>query len=95
MQKKLHIKKSDTVFVTTGNYKGREGKVLEVPDHLKDATLDGDTFGHGTGYKYAHDFKDHYVKQEYKPSDKTYYIPTNMGYEKKIKEWLGQLKKNE
>ena len=70
-----------------------EGKTLEVPDHLKDATLDSEQFGHGKGYKYAHDFKNHYVKQEYKPSDKTYYIPTEIGYEKKIKEWLENLKK--
>jgi len=68
-------------------------KTLEVPNHLKDANLDSEAFGHGEGYKYAHDYKDHYVKQEYKPSDKTYYIPTEMGYEKKIKEWLEKLKK--
>jgi putative ATPase len=72
-----------------------EGKTLEVPDHLKDATLDSDAFGHGKGYKYAHDFKDHYVKQEYKPSSKTYYFPTEMGQEKKIKDWLEQLKRNQ
>jgi putative ATPase len=72
-----------------------EGKTLEVPGHLKDANLDAEAFGHGSGYKYAHDFKNHYVKQEYKPSDKTYYIPTDMGYEKKIKEWLEHLKKHE
>ncbi|MFA5146520.1 MAG: replication-associated recombination protein A [Candidatus Omnitrophota bacterium] len=70
-----------------------EGKVLEVPDHLKDANLDSEAFGHGKGYKYAHDYKDHYVKQEYKPSDKVYYVPTAIGYEKKIKEWLEGLKK--
>ena len=70
-----------------------EGKVLEVPDHLKDASLDSEAFGHGKGYKYAHDFKDHYVKQEYKPSDKRYYIPTAMGYEAKIKDWLERLKR--
>lgn len=70
-----------------------EGKVLDVPDHLKDATMDGDELGHGKGYKYAHDFKDHYVKQEYKPSSKQYYIPTEMGYEAKIKEWLEKLRK--
>ncbi|MFA6320244.1 MAG: replication-associated recombination protein A [Candidatus Omnitrophota bacterium] len=70
-----------------------EGKVLEVPNHLKDATMDSDAFGHGKDYKYAHDFKNHYVKQEYKPSSKAYYIPTEMGYEKKIKEWLENLKK--
>ena len=68
-------------------------KTLEVPNHLKDANLDSEAFGHGEGYKYAHDYKNHYVKQEYKPSDKTYYIPTEMGYEKKIKEWLEKLKK--
>jgi len=72
-----------------------EGKTLEVPDHLKDAALDADEFGHGKGYKYAHEFKNHYVKQEYKPSGKTYYFPTDMGYEKKIKEWLERLKKGE
>lgn len=71
------------------------GKTLDVPDHLKDATMDSEEFGHGKGYKYAHDFKDHYVKQEYKPSDKTYYIPTDIGYEKKIKDWLANLKKHE
>lgn len=72
-----------------------EGKVLNVPDHLKDSRLDSEAFGHGKGYKYAHDYKGHYVKQEYKPSDKAYYIPTDMGYEKKIKEWLEKLKKGE
>jgi putative ATPase len=72
-----------------------EGKVLEVPDHLKDANLDSEAFGHGKDYKYAHDFKDHYIKQEYKPSNKTYYFPTEMGQEKKIKEWLEKLKTNE
>lgn len=70
-------------------------KTLEVPDHLKDANLDSEAFGHGKGYKYAHDFKDHYVKQQYKPHPKTYYMPTEMGHEKKIKEWLEKLKKHE
>jgi len=68
------------------------GKVLEVPDHLKDATLDSEQFGHGKDYKYAHDYENHYVEQEYKPSDKIYYIPTEIGYEKKIKEWLEKLR---
>ncbi|MCX5679227.1 MAG: replication-associated recombination protein A [Candidatus Omnitrophica bacterium] len=72
-----------------------EGKVLDVPDHLKDASLDGDAFGHGKGYKYAHDFENHYVKQEYKPSSTKYYFPTVIGYEAKIKAWLEQLRKNE
>jgi len=69
-----------------------EGKTLEVPDHLKDATLDSEAFGHGKGYKYAHDFKDHYIRQQYKPSDVKYYFPTEMGYEAKIKAWLDKLR---
>ncbi len=72
-----------------------EGKVLDVPNHLKDANLDSEAFGHGEGYKYAHDYKDHYVKQEYKPSGKVYYFPTTMGYEAKIKDWLKRLRNNE
>ena len=71
----------------------KAGRVLEVPGHLKDPTLDSESLGHGKGYKYAHDYKNHYVKQEYKPSDKVYYIPTTQGYEKKIKDWLEQLEK--
>ena len=39
--------------------------------------------------------KDHYVRQEYKPSDVKYYFPTDMGYEAKIKAWLEKLKKGE
>jgi putative ATPase len=70
-------------------------RTLEVPDHLKDAHLDGEEFGHGVGYKYAHDYEGHFVKQEYKPSGKKYYIPTTMGYEKKIKEWLERLERHE
>ena len=48
--------------------------------------------GHGEGYKYAHSFKDHYVKQEYKPSKTRYYLPTEQGYEKRFKEYLDKLR---
>jgi len=71
-------------------------RVQEVPAHLKDATMDGaGKLGHGEGYKYAHEYENHYVKQEYMPANKKYYIPTVIGYEKKIKEWLEYLKKRD
>ena len=38
MQKKLHIKKGDTVFVNTGEYRGQKGRVLEV-DRKKDRAI--------------------------------------------------------
>ncbi len=65
-----------------------------VPSHLRDGSYAGaKTLGHGQGYKYAHDFQDHYVPQEYMPFKATYYEPTEMGYEKKIKDRLAVLRK--
>ncbi|MFH1790547.1 MAG: replication-associated recombination protein A [Candidatus Omnitrophota bacterium] len=71
-------------------------KTGDVPDHLKDASYrSAKKLGHGVGYKYAHDFKDHYVRQDYMPGKAIYYIPGNIGYEAKIKEWLKKLKNTE
>jgi putative ATPase len=70
-----------------------EGRTMEVPKHLKDASYRGaKKLDHGTGYKYAHDYKDHYVEQEYTPEKRVYYEPTDIGYEKKIKEYLDKLR---
>ncbi|MFH1046437.1 MAG: replication-associated recombination protein A [Candidatus Omnitrophota bacterium] len=63
-----------------------------VPKHLRVGTYSGaEKLGHGQDYKYAHSFEGHYVKQEYMPEKRKYYIPTTIGYEKKIKEWLEHL----
>ena len=68
-------------------------KVQEVPDHLKDASYSGaEKLGHGKGYKYAHDYEGHYVKQKYTRSKVKYYEPTDIGYEAKIKQRLEKLK---
>ncbi|HNX80788.1 MAG TPA: replication-associated recombination protein A [Candidatus Omnitrophota bacterium] len=71
-----------------------ENRVQEVPDHLKGTGYKGaEKLGHGKGYKYAHDFEDHYVEQEYTRKKVTYYEPTAMGHEAKIKERLEKLRK--
>ncbi len=71
-----------------------QGRTLEVPEHLKDASYPGaEELGHGQGYKYAHSYKGHYVKQDYIPQKRKYYEPTDIGYEKKIKEYMDSLKK--
>lgn len=66
-----------------------------VPSHLQDAHYKGaKKLGHGVGYKYAHDYPGHYVKQQYLPDeirDARFYEPGDNGYEKKIKEHLEQL----
>jgi putative ATPase len=64
-----------------------------VPKHLKDASYKGAAkLDRGKDYKYAHDYPNHYVKQEYMPHQSKYYEPTTQGYEAKIKERLEKLK---
>jgi putative ATPase len=73
----------------------KEGRTLPVPKHLKDSHYRGakEAFGHGTGYKYAHDFEGGWVDQEYVPTDAVYYEPTDRGFEAEIKARLDELRK--
>ncbi len=69
-------------------------RVKEVPEHLKDASYPGaKKLGRGENYKYAHNFKDHYVDQEYMPEAGRYYRPADLGFERRIREWLAHLRK--
>lgn len=67
-----------------------------VPAHLQDAHYKGaQNLGRGTGYKYAHDYPGHYVKQQYLPDeiqDARFYEPGQLGYEKEIGERLKKLR---
>ncbi len=72
----------------------RSGRTIPVPEHLRDASYQGaKRLGHGTGYQYAHDGKDHFVAQDYLGVDKIFYEPTEQGAEKKIKERLENWRK--
>jgi putative ATPase len=63
------------------------GRTLAVPEHLRDASYRGARrLGHGQGYKYAHDYPEHFVAQDYLGAEKRYYEPSEQGVEKKIKE---------
>jgi putative ATPase len=65
----------------------KSGRTLPVPEHLRDAHYQGaKRLGHGKGYKYSHDFPEHYVAQDYLGAAKKYYEPSDQGIEKKIKE---------
>ncbi len=69
---------------------------LPIPPHLQDAHYKSAAkLGHGIGYKYAHDYPNHYVEQQYLPYElngKEFYSPTGNGYENKIKEHMKKLK---
>jgi len=71
---------------------------LPVPPHLQDAHYRGHVeLGRGIGYLYAHDFPNHYVRQQYLPDDlvgETFYEPSEMGYERQIREHMRFLKEN-
>ena len=73
-------------------------KTAPIPVHLQDAHYKGaEKLGHGEGYLYAHNYPNHYVKQQYLPDGLTdchFYEPTENGYEKKIKEHLRFLQDN-
>ena len=68
-----------------------------IPAHLQDAHYKGAAkLGHGLNYKYAHDYKNHYVNQQYMPDgmeNVSFYNPTENGYELKIREHLDKIRK--
>ena len=70
----------------------KEQRAMPVPPHLQDSHYRGSTdLGRGIGYKYAHDYPNHYIKQQYLPDgmeERTFYHPTDNGYEKNIKEYM-------
>ena len=74
----------------------RTTKTAPVPVHLQDSHYRGaKKLGHGQGYLYAHDYPNHYVRQQYLPdglTDVKFYEPTENGYEKQIKAHLKFLK---
>ncbi len=69
---------------------------LPVPPHLQDAHYKGSAkLGRGTGYLYAHDYPNHYVRQQYLPyelSGKEFYRPSGNGYEVKIREHMRRIR---
>ena len=68
----------------------RNERITTIPPHLQDAHYkSAGKLGHGIGYKYAHDYPNHYVEQQYLPDElvgRTFYRPSENGYEKKIQE---------
>lgn len=72
-------------------------RTMPVPAHLQDRHYKGaEKLGHGLGYKYAHDYPNHYVTQQYLPEGMEgmrFYEPSENGYEKKIREHMEFIKR--
>ena len=73
------------------------GQTPPIPVHLQDSHYkSAGKLGHGIGYQYAHDFKNHYVAQQYLPdalAGTHFYEPTDMGYEKQIRDHLEKIRR--
>lgn len=64
-----------------------------VPNHIRDANRDKESFGHGEGYLYPHAYRDHWVAQQYLPTSlqgKVFYQPSDQGYEAQIRTDVSQ-----
>lgn len=83
----------NAVFAAMDNVKKYK---TTVPVHLQDAHYKGSAkLGHGIGYKYAHDYPNHYVKQQYLPDeikDAVFYEASDNGYEQTIKAHMKRIK---
>jgi len=83
--------KSNSVVTALGRAfdDAEKGGFRPVPMHLRNALNERESAsGVGAGYKYAHDFPDHYVEQQYLPDEASgmpYYIPSEQGYENEIR----------
>ena len=75
----------------------RAKKTPPVPVHLQDKHYKGaEKLGHGIGYKYAHDYPNHYVKQQYLPDgmeNEQFYYPTELGYERQIRAHMDRIRR--
>ena len=75
----------------------KEQQVINIPNHLRDAHYPGaKKLGHGTGYLYAHDYKNHYVEQQYLPDEmvgRTFYHLSENGKEKEAKAHLERIRR--
>lgn len=83
----------DAVYAAMENVRTHK---TSVPSHLQDAHYKSSAkLGHGVGYKYAHDYPNHYVRQQYLPDEingTKFYEPSDNGHEKEIKAWMKYIK---
>jgi putative ATPase len=85
--------KSNTAMAFFDALKEVDREDAEVPNHLRDASRDAESFGHGEGYIYPHAYRDHWAAQQYLPTalrGRTFYIPSIVGYEGKMRDTVLQ-----
>ena len=92
-------KSNSAVMAISKAMESVKNRRTSVPAHLRDAHYGGaGKLGHGTGYKYAHNYPNHYVEQQYLPTEilgEKFYEPSDNGYEHQIREYFRKIKGEE
>jgi putative ATPase len=71
----------------------REGKLIPVPKHLQDAHYSGaQRLGRGEGYRYSHDAPGGVAAQDYLGVERTFYFPTDRGFEVELARRLEEIR---
>ncbi|OHD57103.1 MAG: hypothetical protein A2Y33_09265 [Spirochaetes bacterium GWF1_51_8] len=88
------VPKSNSVLcINKAREEIRNGNTMKVPPYLKNAVFEAEKdFGKGVGYKYPHGFPNHFVNEKYTEKDVQYYEPGDLGFEKKIRDWLDKIR---
>jgi putative ATPase len=84
---------ASTVGIGEAREDVEKNRTIPVPRHLRDTHYKGAALLGHEGYKYAHDYPEGYVAQEYLGVEKHYYRPTDRGKEAVFKEYLAKLAK--
>jgi putative ATPase len=81
------VPKSNTAYMALNKAQDdiKKGNIMNVPDYLRSPSR-------GEGYKYPHNFENHFIEQKYTEKEVSYYEPGDLGFEKKIHDWLRKLK---
>lgn len=86
---------SGYLAINKASYDVENKRTGDVPLHLCNAPAKGmEDLGYGKGYKYAHDFPNHYVDMQFLPDEMlgtTYYTPGDLGYEGQVKKWMDKI----
>lgn len=84
---------SATMAIEAARSDVREGALIPVPIHLRDKHYAGaEQFGHGQGYVYSHEAADAVANQDYLGVDRTYYQPTDRGWEAEMTSRLAAIR---
>jgi putative ATPase len=83
---------SSTIAISKAMSDVEERPYIPIPIHLRNApTKLMKDLGYGKGYKYSHNYEDHFVEQGYLPDElkgRIYYDPTEIGKEANLKRYL-------